>query len=44
MRPARRAMLAMMETGGKDHFAHPMFWAPSSFVLRQAQDEATGSG
>ncbi len=21
-------MLAMMETAGKDHFAHPMFWAP----------------
>ena len=24
----RRSMLAMMETEGKDHFAHPMFWAP----------------
>ena len=24
----RRSMLAMMETKGKDHFAHPMFWAP----------------
>ena len=24
----RRSMLAMMETDGKDHFAHPMFWAP----------------
>ena len=21
-------MLAMMATEGKDHFAHPMFWAP----------------
>ena len=43
MRPLRRSMLAMIETEGKDHFAHPMFWAP--FVLRQAQDEAsTGSG
>jgi CHAT domain-containing protein len=24
----RRSMLAMLETEGKDHFAHPMFWAP----------------
>ncbi|MCH9020162.1 MAG: tetratricopeptide repeat protein [Proteobacteria bacterium] len=24
----RRSMLAMMETEGKDYFAHPMFWAP----------------
>lgn len=24
----RRSMLAMMETEGKEHFAHPMFWAP----------------
>ena len=24
----RRSMLAMMKTEGKDHFAHPMFWAP----------------
>ena len=24
----RRAMLAMMANGEKDHFAHPMFWAP----------------
>ena len=24
----RRSMMAMMETGGKDYFAHPMFWAP----------------
>ena len=28
MRPFRRSMLTMMETGGKDDFAHPMFWAP----------------
>ena len=27
----RRSMLAMMETDGKDQFAHPMFWAP--FVI-----------
>ncbi len=27
----RRSMLAMMETEGKEHFAHPMFWAP--FVM-----------
>ena len=24
----RRSMLAMMDTEGKDYFAHPMFWAP----------------
>ena len=24
----RRSMMAMMDTEGKDHFAHPMFWAP----------------
>ena len=24
----RRSMLAMMQTDGKDYFAHPMFWAP----------------
>ena len=24
----RRSMLAMMETEGRDYFAHPMFWAP----------------
>ena len=24
----RLSMLAMMETEGKDYFAHPMFWAP----------------
>ena len=24
----RRSMMAMMETEDKDHFAHPMFWAP----------------
>ena len=24
----RRSMLAMMANGEKDHFAHPMFWAP----------------
>ena len=28
MKPLRRSMLAMMETEGKEHFAHPMFWAP----------------
>ncbi len=28
MRRARRSMLAMMETEGKDYYAHPMFWAP----------------
>ena len=28
MRRLRRSMLAMMETEGKDHFAHLMFWAP----------------
>ena len=24
----RRSMLALMEDGGKPHYAHPMFWAP----------------
>ncbi len=24
----RSSMLAMLETEGKDYFAHPMFWAP----------------
>ena len=24
----RRSMLSLMETDGKDYFAHPMFWAP----------------
>jgi hypothetical protein len=28
MRLDRRHMLAIVETEGKDHFAHPMFWAP----------------
>ena len=28
MMPLRRSMMAMMVTEGKDHFAHPMFWAP----------------
>ena len=28
MRRTRRSMLAMMETEGKDYYAHPMFWAP----------------
>ena len=36
----RLSMLAMMETDGKDYFAHPMFWAP--FVVVGAGGAAKG--
>ncbi len=32
MKVVRLWVLAMMETEGKDLFAHPMFWAPFGVV------------
>ena len=29
----RRSMLVMIQTEGKDHFSHPMFWAPFVVVV-----------